>query len=129
LTATVQAGLVFVENDTCRLSKRGAEVVEVTERTLPVALRRAVAEACAGVRDRQLRARCVNAAVDAVDGEVFFTGSLSDGISTLLELRLHAGSEKQANVFKTRFLKNAEQLMVTLWEELSGKNLAIDGKE
>ncbi|MDR0293557.1 MAG: DUF4364 family protein [Oscillospiraceae bacterium] len=119
LTALLGNGLLTRDGETVRLAPRGEEVAEITGRELPAALRRAVSEEGAAVRDRQMRARCVSASAESADGVAYFTGVLTDGVTPLLELRLQTGGEKQAAALKRRFEKDAETILQRVWEMLT----------
>jgi hypothetical protein len=119
LSALLEIGLLERDGEELCLTPRGEEVAEVTEGGLPVALRRAVTEECAAVRDRQMRGRCVTAEVVTEGSDIYFTGTLTDGNAPLLELRLQAGGEKQAESLKRRFEKDAEAVLQGIWELLT----------
>ncbi len=101
------------------LTPKGAEIAEIVERELPPALRRAVAEGCAALRDASFRARCVTGKTEETDGVVYFTGTLSDGTRPLLELHLQTGSKNQADKLVRRFEEKAEDVLRLLWETFS----------
>jgi hypothetical protein len=109
-------GLLERDGESVLLTPRGEETAQITERSLPAALRRAITEECKGTRERQLRGRCVSACVTEKDGAVIFSGTLTDGCNPLLELALQAGSAKQAESLKRGFEKNAETILQRIWE-------------
>jgi hypothetical protein len=115
LTALIENGLAARLDETVFLTPRGEETAVITERNLPAALRRAVGEECAAVRERQLRGRCVSAS----ESDGVFTGILSDGDSPILELKLQTGSARQAGALKRKFEKNAEVILQRIWEVMT----------
>lgn len=119
LSGLLAGNLLTRENGLLRGTSRGDEIVSVTERELPAALRRAVAKECAAVRDRQLRERCVTAETVTSGGTAYFSGVLTDGVSPLLELKLQTGGEKQALALRKRFERDAETIMQKIWEVMT----------
>jgi hypothetical protein len=119
MTALLENGLLERDGEAVSLSQRGEETALITERSLPAALRRAVADESAAARERQLRGRCVFANVAGEDGGAVFSGTLTDGARPLLELTLHTGSTKQADALKRRFERDAEAIMQKIWEAMT----------
>jgi hypothetical protein len=116
LTALLGGGLLERNGDALRITPRGEETAEITERSLPAALRRAVLEECAETRERQLRGRCVSAFTEENNGAAVFCGKLTDGEQPLLELTIQAGSKKQAAALKRRFENDAELILQKIWD-------------
>jgi hypothetical protein len=112
MTALIENGLLTRSDEAVVLTPRGEETAAITERSLPAALRRAIAEECAAARERQLRGRCVTAS----DAGGVFTGSLTDGEAVLLALTLQAGDIKQAAALKKKFDKDAEEILQRIWD-------------
>jgi hypothetical protein len=121
LTALLDNGLIERNAEILSLSPRGEETAQITENSLPTALRRAVAEECAAARERQLRGRCVSADIIEQDGAAVFRGTLTDGMQPLLELTLQTGGVKQAAALRRRFEKDAEVILQEIWEVMTGK--------
>jgi hypothetical protein len=119
LDALLGIGLLEREGEEYRLTPRGAEVSAVMGRGLPAALRRAVSDECAAVREQRMRGRCVAAEAVTEGDNTYFTGILTDGAAPLLELRLQTGGKKQAAVLKRRFEKDAETILQKIWELLT----------
>jgi hypothetical protein len=67
------------------------------------------------VREKKMRDRCVTAEITSKDGVSWFSGTLTDGLAPLLEIKLQTGSEKQAAILKRRFEKDAEAILERVW--------------
>jgi hypothetical protein len=112
-------GLLLREGRTLCLTPRGEEVAAITGEGLPAALRRTVMDESAAVREAQMRERCVIAEVFEEDGTACFRGVLTDGRAPLLELKLQTGGEKQAIALRRRFEKDAETILLRIWETMT----------
>ncbi len=105
-----ESGQLQLDDGFCEITARGRSTAETLESSLPYSVRQhaakaAEAEAAAISRHNSITARHV-----VKDGSCVTELGLSDGISSILELKLLCADEEQARSMEKNFRRNAEEM-------------------
>ena len=104
-----------------RITEKGVKNCEALEDTLPWTARADAGRNMAPVVGEMRRSSMILAEHAAAQGGVSVSLSLSDGLGSILDVRILAADEAQAAKIERNFNKNAESLYHRLLLELSGE--------
>lgn len=98
---------------------KGARNCEIVESSLPYSVRMKAEKVTAPVAEAMRRSAMIRANHEAAPGGVTVYLSVSDGVGDILEMKILAASEEQAQHIEKNFKKNAESYYNRFIEQLS----------
>ena len=115
LTNLVRTEHVSVSDGMYAITKKGQRNGEITENSIPFAVRTRAKELTSAVRSTQLRESLIKTEYIAKDdGSYLVRLSMSDGIGDIINIELYASNEKRAAAFEKGFREKAEEVYKTV---------------
>ena len=114
-----QSGLIAVDENFCEITERGRGPAETLESSLPYSVRQHAVKTACGEAEEMSRQQNIVAGHRLEEGSCMAELALSDGVSSILELRLLCADEEQAKKIQRRFRRNAEEIYQNIIRLLS----------
>ena len=119
LAELVNTAQIEETEDGFRVTAKGSRNGEVLENTLPWSVRSKAEQVMAPVIEEMRRRDMILANHEMGEGNVCVYLSMSDGVGSILDLRILAADEAQAKRIERNFRKNAEGYYNRFLQELS----------
>ena len=119
LAELVNTAQIEETGDGYRVTAKGSRNCEVLENTLPWSVRSKAQRVMAPVIEEMRRREMILANHEMGEGGVNVYLAMSDGVGSILDLRILAADEEQAKRIERNFRKNAENYYHSFLRELS----------
>lgn len=119
LAELVTTAQIEEEDDCVKITAKGSRNGEILECDLPYSVRIKAEKTLAPVAEEMLRSSMILANHEVSEGGVTVYLAVSDGIGTILDLKILASDEEQAIKIEKNFRNKAEEYYNRFIEELS----------